>query len=311
MLRGQELSLFIARLEERRASLYHACQLRDFQSYLAVGGIPSRRLLERESLAFTAFETDWRDKENRVWTKVFLNLQDFGKLFDHGRNAVPNPYGPILIRLAPKVLESAKNVAVCLRSAGARGFDRKREALTLEETERVFETSRSPKIRPPWGLRETFEQAQSPELSCAVDGQVLPCFGPAQCLIEEIKVDPCRMGRALLRDAVRKLCEQHSINASLVVRMGTRGYRKHYRNVVESLRALPRNPVERDLEKALARLAVSDHDRTRRWARRVQRTPKIRRQFKRFIRYLVEGTLATANAYRSGSTSQRKKRRQQ
>ena len=85
--------------------MYHACQLRDFESYLKVGGIPSRQLLERRGLGFTAFDTDEQDHVNDVWSKVFLNLQDFGKLFDSGKDAVPNPYGPILIRVRPDVLQ--------------------------------------------------------------------------------------------------------------------------------------------------------------------------------------------------------------
>lgn len=153
MIRGKKLSFLVKRLEERHASVYHACQLRDFRSYLALGGVPSRRLLERRGLGFTGFVSDQRDKENRVWNKVFLNLPDYGKLFDHGMVAVPNPYGPILIRFAPRALECAANVAVCLRSAGAADFDRKGEALTLAETERIFQSPYNDKIKLPGSAR--------------------------------------------------------------------------------------------------------------------------------------------------------------
>lgn len=296
MIRGREVSLFIRRLEERHASLYHACQLRDFRSYLAVGGVPSRQLLERRRLRFTGFASDQRDKEKQVWNKVFLNLQDYGKLFDHGQVAVPNPYGPILIRLAPEVLGWAENVAVCMRSAGGKGFHRKSEALTLAETELVFQSPASAKIKPRWDLREEFENARSPELSCQVRGQVLPFVGPDGCLVEEIKVDPCDTGHARLDEAVCELFGQFDIDAPLVVRMGKKGYRAHYRNVVKGLRAVRRTHSDRDIDAALSSLTVSEDDRTRRWARKVQSTPKIRRQFKRFASYLVEGTLGRRNA---------------
>ena len=61
--------------------LYHACQLSDFASYLSLGGIPSRALLETNGLPFTPFKTDTIDQENGVWDKVFINLSDFGHFF--------------------------------------------------------------------------------------------------------------------------------------------------------------------------------------------------------------------------------------
>ena len=228
VLRGKTLSSFVRRLEERRASLYHACQLRDFESYLAIGGIPSRQLLEWRGLGFTEFDTDKQDQKNDVWSKVFLNLEDFGKWFDSGKNAVPNPYGPVLIRVRPDMLRCARDVAVCLRSAGASGFDRKQESLTLAETEDVFRSLRSPTVKDRGDLAKLKKgDGQSPELSCAVAGQLLP-----------------------------------------------------------------RNPRECHLDAALRQLVASEDQRTRNWARAIWEVRKRRRQFRRFARYLVEGTLA-------------------
>jgi hypothetical protein len=122
----------VALFRARGVSLYHACQYKDFVSYLELGGVPSRFVLAHGGLESTPFATDEADQKNGVWDKVFFNLEDFGCTFANGGRAVPNPYGPVLLRLRPSVLLGAKDVAVCLRSAGTRGFDRRRESLVLQ-----------------------------------------------------------------------------------------------------------------------------------------------------------------------------------
>ena len=219
-------------------------------------------------------------------------------MFNHGKVAVPNPYGPIVIRFAPRALECAANVAVCLRSAGAADFDRKSEALTLEETERIFQSPYNDKIKLPRDLREEFEdeKAQSPELSCRVRGEVLPFVRAGQCLVEEVKVDPCETGHVQLGEAVQELRREYDLKVRVVVRMGQRDYRAHYRNVVTELRRIRRKHLGEDIDAALCRLAESEDSGTRRWARNVRSKPHITRQFRQFARYLVEGTLGKRNA---------------
>lgn len=41
-----------------------------YLSYLSLGGIPSRALLESKQAEFTMFQTDATDRENSVWDKV-------------------------------------------------------------------------------------------------------------------------------------------------------------------------------------------------------------------------------------------------
>lgn len=77
----QEIEKIITSLEARDAKLYHACQLEDFKSYLALGGVPSRNKLLGSGLKFTEFDTDTIDKQNKVWDKVFGNFSDFGQVF--------------------------------------------------------------------------------------------------------------------------------------------------------------------------------------------------------------------------------------
>lgn len=126
-------------LRHRNVYLFHACQFQDFQSYLALGGIPSRKVLEKQNLSYTIFETDNVDKFNEVWDKVFINLEDFGKTFAFGGSGVPNPYGPIVFKINHESLMDAEEVAVTLRSAGAKDFNRYNEALTsISDFERIF-----------------------------------------------------------------------------------------------------------------------------------------------------------------------------
>ena len=128
-----------------------------------------------------------------MWDKVFVNLSDFGSSFARGAKGVPNPYGPILFQLRPAALLEASDVAVCLWSAGATGFNRQREALnTPEEVDRLFlhpRNSGTPKIKYRDRLAEEFgrqkTKTQDPEISCTVPDGVLSTQH-----VSFIRVDP-------------------------------------------------------------------------------------------------------------------------
>jgi hypothetical protein len=103
------------------------------------GGHPSRSHLESNEKPYTPFKTDQNDRANDDWDKVFANLSDFGFTFAGGYDAVPNIYGPILFQIKPEVFYEAKDVAICLRSAGREGFDRERESLnSISDVNRLF-----------------------------------------------------------------------------------------------------------------------------------------------------------------------------
>lgn len=181
MFSGESLNALITRLDQRGAYIWHACQFQDFCSYLALGGIPSRALLERASLPFTPFETDGRDRTNGVWDKVFVNLSDFGRAFAGGKNATPNAFGPITLRLPPAALRAAVDVAICLRSAGGRDFDRTAESIkTIHEVDQLFAYAMdAPAIQLSWlkstpKLRKRWPSAHTPEISCATTHGVIP-----------------------------------------------------------------------------------------------------------------------------------------
>lgn len=175
MIRGQEIVDLVELLEVRSTCLYHACQFADFQAYLRLGGIPSRAYLEQNQERFTPFETDRIDQDNDVWDKVFVNLSDFGHIFGRGANGVPNPFGPIVLQIKPSALLEATDVAVCLRSAGSKGFDRHNEALgSAHEVDSLFLYTQdrlfpeSIYVKSSKRLQETFPRAANPEISCSV-----------------------------------------------------------------------------------------------------------------------------------------------
>jgi hypothetical protein len=194
VFRDESIGDLVNVLVRRGAHLYHACQYSDFLSYVGVGGIPSRSRLQESGSDFTPFETDRIDQENAVWDKVFLNLSDFGTTFARGKGAVPNPYGPVLLRVQPEAFQEAIDVAVCLRSAGAQGFRREQESLrTPEEIDRLFsrpaddEYPASTWIKFATELQKEFNapNARDPEISCTYKDGVLPIK-----YVDRVVVDP-------------------------------------------------------------------------------------------------------------------------
>ena len=217
MITGNDIQALVDLFEERQVFLYHACQLIDFESYISLGGIPSRALLESRQVEFTPFQTDAIDRENSMWDKVFVNLSDFGRSFAQGAKNVPNPYGPILFRLRPSALLEASDVAVCLWSAGAKGFNREREALkTLEDINRLFKYSSNSgtpestyikyraRLAAEFGRQKT--KTQDPEISCTVPNGVLSTQH-----VSFIGVDPYVVNNQKLLDWVNIIKQRYSV----------------------------------------------------------------------------------------------------
>ncbi|POD30580.1 hypothetical protein BKM14_19500 [Pseudomonas syringae pv. syringae] len=206
-----EIEKITESLEHRNALLYHACQLKDFRSYIKLGGIPSRNKLLNSKLEFTVFDTDRIDKENDVWDKVFGNFSDFGREFTkESSNSQPNPYGPIQIVFKPNALRSTSDLCISLRSAGARGFDREKESIkNSQEFSKIFQYI-DPKQAPNENQKKNIAFATelnsrfnrnncfSPEFNCTTANEVLSfedsiyiivdaCQYKGQDLINEIK----------------------------------------------------------------------------------------------------------------------------
>lgn len=292
MYRDHTLAALVDLLVRRKVFLYHACQYGDFSSYLQLGGIPSRERIERAGLFVTPFTTDGTDRENGVWDKVFVNLEDFGKGFADGRNAVPTPYGPVTVRLHPRALLSAVDVAVCLRSAGARGFDRAAESLrTVPEADRLFYRPANArggtallKFRP--GLKEAFGPgAEAVEVSCTYPDGVLP-FEHAL----DVVVDPYRINGTELASHVEAALRRAGVALQVYKRGGARADAE-YDLLLQAVRA--RTPTLGELAETLPDAGLAG------WAREIQaRGGILAWNFTRYADYLRAGTLQRLPAAR-------------
>lgn len=287
MITGNDIQALVDLFEERQVFLYHACQLIDFESYISLGGIPSRALLESRQLEFTPFQTDDTDRENNMWDKVFVNLSDFGRPFTRGAKSVPNPYGPILFRLRPSALLEASDVAVCLWSAGAKGFNREREALkTLEEIDRLFlypsnfGTPKSTYIKYRDQLAEEFgrQKTQDPEISCTVPNGVLSTQH-----VNFIGVDPYIVNNQKLLDWVNITKQRYSVQFPV-------HERSHF---PEKSRICFYNEIAEQIGEQIPTLQALARNNAcsrslRDWAEQIFH---LEWQFQRYARYLRDGTL--------------------
>ena len=288
MFHADALAGLVSLLERRRVYLYHACQLQDFGSYLRIGGVPSRARLEQERLAVTPFMTDGMDRANGVWDKVFVNWEDFGNGFARGRAAVPNPYGPILLRLKPRALLEAVDVAICLQSAGSAGFNRERESVrTLDEANRLFydELGQGPRpaaLKFKSRLRQEYgPSAHAVEVSCTFGGGVLPL----KYLIDVV-VDPYFIGSATLAESVQNVA--CSLGHDLQVDVRSSGVGEDmYQSLLEAIEK--RTPSLSELAEHSTQRGLGE------WAARVaQGTPLLQKNFRRYAQYLRAGTIAAA-----------------
>ena len=284
MFQGTRIREIVNVLDRRKAHLYHACQYADFISYLQIGGIPSRAHLEAKETEFTAFDTDDVDQENAVWDKVFLNLSDFGSTFARGQAAVPNPYGPILLRIRPSGLLNAEDVAVCLRSAGAQGFDRERESLeTPAQIERLFSRPlKDGKAERTWikyaaQLQKDFKNpgARDPEVSCSFAAGYLSYEH-----VDRVSVDPYVINGTSLEQRVRQAQETVK-NRPAVLKRGTTVGAERYNELADLVRNNTRSLANPDRWNA--------SDGLKQWARAVAEKG-LDYQFKRYADYLQGGT---------------------
>ena len=291
MINGNEIQSLVNLLLERGVSLYHACQLIDFDSYLALGGIPSRALLESKQAQFTAFDTDDKDLENSVWDKVFVNLSDFGRGFAQGAKSVPNPYGPILIEMNPKVLLEASDVAVCLWSAGATGFNRETEALaTIQDINCLFlypinsgrPQSTYVKFRDQLGQEFGKQKVQDPEISCTVPKGVFSTE-----YVSLVRVDPYIINGQNLRNWTIAIKEKYQVQFPIYERNYFKGPRRDFYNEI----------AER-IGEEIPTLNALANDNTcsqplRAWAGQIF---QLEWQFQRYAIYLRDGTLKPMKA---------------
>jgi hypothetical protein len=301
LLRCDMLEAVVDLLNRRGAYFYHACQLKDFATYVQIGGIPSRHLMQRSNLPYTGFETDATDHNNGVWPNVFGNLSDFGQGFavgqwSEGKAPTPNPYGPILLVAFPSILLSSHDVAICLRSAGGRDFNRNSESLFSEqEVNRLFVhpvDAPDPKCRAfikySAELSKEFgnmyaasghaPSTYSPEISCNVPSEYLPFSKLSHIIVDRYYIH----GRSLI-----SMVAQIAFPGGLRVEIRERNYRDgRFEILSDLLRFLSQRVM------LVKELSTTDNitPATRDWAQRLI-AEGLDWQYKRFATYLREGTL--------------------
>lgn len=287
MIRGPQIRELVDLLDQRGVLLYHSCQYVDFQSYLELGGIPSRKKLSDEKRKFTKFETDREDQKNTVWDKVFLNLQDFGEIFAEGKAGVPTVYGPIHFLIKPEALLEADDVAVALRSAGSPSFDRNKEALTsVEDVDRIFRYApnadkyKRKKVKWVDELMNEFhkEYVSNPEISISLSSGLLPVTQ-----VSEVLVDSYKISNVYLYYYVKSLLAKNGFRCEFKFR----SYQKRQETIINDLTNILLKGLC-DLDAILENPHIADG--TKDWARQIKQN-KLEIQWRRYALYLREGTL--------------------
>lgn len=292
MFQGKEEMRNLIRLfKQRGVSLFHACQFKEFHSYLTVGGIPSHDCLERRELTYNPLVTDDNDRRNGVWDKVFVNLQDYGEIFANGRDGTPNAYGPILFKINPEAFSVATEVAITLRSAGASNFNRQEESLSsIAEIDRVFCYPSGSYVRFGNNLRAAFPDrptnyVESVEIHCVFPGGYLPLE-----YIEAVIVDPYRIREKQMLFFVNTVRSACRAQFSISIRTARDERRSRLYNELACLfipSILSNNPIL-SLEDWIYTSSVSED--MQEWAQRIS-CRNMGWQFERFASYLCHGTL--------------------
>ena len=298
VIHRNQIEPVISLFKRRGVNFYHACQYKDFKTYLKIGGVPSRNLMELRGFPYTTFQTDEQDKNNDVWRKVFGNLSDFGFSFAKGKRRehtapIPNPYGPILLIFKPEAFYEASDVAICLRSAGGRDFNREAESLSsADEIDRIFQHSideapnefAKANIKFSKQLQNDFDdpQATSPEVSLTVEDEKISFRH-----LDKIIVDPYIVSEKKLKDKIENLKQTYLLNAPIWERRYSEGRQKIQQELVDLL-----------LHKTVTIEEIIQTEKTSQelkdWARRVNKGG-INWQYDRFAEYLRLGTIMELN----------------
>lgn len=293
-IKGTEIENLIALFNKRGVKFYHACQYKDFKTYLNLGGLPSRNAME--NLPYTLFDTDKADRVNCVWNMVFGNLQDSGSSFAKGRRnpntaPTPNPYGPILLIFNPEIFREAADIAICLRSAGEKKFNRDNEALPNAETvNRIFKhekISDAPNEKSYIAFKDVLierfsdNNAKTPEVSCAVQNEILS-FNQ----LLKIIVDPYIINNQSLTTKVTSLENQYGLNGVVEERSYKWG-EKRFEMKQELANLLLQEDVT--IPQIIKKEELSEDLRD--WATRIQGSSNMTFFYNRFRKYLKIGTI--------------------
>ncbi|MCB0646109.1 MAG: hypothetical protein KDC49_05580 [Saprospiraceae bacterium] len=297
LIEGNDIAYLSNLFADRNVFFYHACQLKDFRTYIQSGGIPSRNLMEQNQNDFTEFETDVADKDNEVWNLVFGNLWDYGSTFANrmwGENSapVPNPYGPISLKCEPSILNQSTNVSICLRSAGGIEFNRGKEGISVDDIPRMFYCLNCEnEYQESWlkysdDLKAEFQidtaNTLNPEVSCQTPSELLSANSIFQILVDDITID-----ETPLVQTVRDIVNDSQFNIPVYTRFYHREFgddRKRILSNIISAIALGLETFEDIYGHNIC------EENTKNWMDKVRACGNSY-QFNRYVNYLVNGTI--------------------
>jgi len=302
LIAQNEIPILTNLLSDKGLYLYHSCQLIDFKSYLELGGIPSRNLLEQNKLEYTRFETDENDKENEVWNKVFFNLTDFGKYFATGRMknpdtaSIPNIYGPISIKILPKSIEASEDMCLSLKSAGAQGFDRERFGIPADRIEDIFvciecdDLYEEKYIKRSNELREVFEVDESgtlnPEINLTIQDELIS-FNDN---VVKVSVDAIEAHGKTLLDSVKEAIDSSDFRIHTQKRLYSPFMGKEQNKREKILSIITDELANNRSTTAQINKALDDFEYGNNWITRVFKG-KLEYNLRRYLNYLKEGTI--------------------
>ena len=284
LISKNQLIAVVQNLRSRNVLLHHACQLKDFESYLKLGGVPSRRALTAAHVPFTEFQTDRRDQVNSVWDRVFFNFSDFGRVFAQGGAWTPNPYGPIVLKFDPSVLLQADDCCISLRSAGAIKFSPQTDGIAAHRINELFRSmpKNSNEIKTEHELRKVFSGYNvkgNPELNCTIPGGIA-----SFTQLRSVRVDPYEFADGQsLHSLVHEACNLREIHPEVVTRLCTKARNKVY----AELRIFAAQGVNKLTEV----IGESVGPETKNWAKAALKWDKQSFHFKRYSDYLRRGTV--------------------
>lgn len=265
-------------LIRRKTYLYHACQLQDFYTYLKLGGIASRNVMSKSNNFFTEFKSDKEDKLKNVWNHVFGNFSDFSAAYHNRKKSIPNPYGPILIKIDPNILKESENLFVSLRSVSAKNFCSKTEYLRsstdflnlFEDNDRSSNSNRLCFDKREMQLRFPKKTIKSPEWSIILENEIIPIDNFVSIIVDPITIN----GITLFSEIQRVAKNFHPILEEMVTR---RRCNSNYSDLID------------EIEKGVTNLSqIKNHKSLNDWVSAVSELDWL---FERFAEYTTSGTL--------------------
>jgi len=303
VIQRQEITQLTNRLIEKGLVVYHSCQLVDFKSYINLGGIPSRNLLNQRGQNYTAFETDENDEDNDVWDKVFFNLTDYGNYFaiykmDNPNTAsIPNIYGPISIQILPQSIEIADDMCLSLISAGREGFNREANGIAANQIDDIFVCIDCEKpyeeryITRTNELRERFNidepGALNPEINLTTENELISFENN----VVAITVDSLNVNERTLQQSVQDVVNESDYQIPILNR------RYHYYE--GESRKLIKQTIINEIHNGRSTVAqiteaLQANDYSREWIMRIH-NGGLEYNLRRYLNYLEEGTVAELN----------------